>query len=424
MIKRALKIFFCLFSLVFVLGIKPGATLALSSDQKNVFDSGIYYFDTVASSNNGSCSGVPTGSTGSISPNAGKGMSATAQQKFQQILVAAGAKFNVDPNFIASFYYAENSRTNDSTNNANSATPPPVTGDGNWREPASPYGSGAPWSSNSFTASGPYQFINSTWDSYGIDGNGDGNVDVNDLTDASFGAAKLLAANGGTNGASQAVLKKAAFDYNHSDIYAQSVLNTYDYLSGSGGGQSTVSGSTGCTNSDAGGVNGYTNPFPGGWIPNRLDMGYDGTFKGQIVAPFSGTITFAANSFSNWGGYLELRADQQPNGLPTTTLYFAEGVAPLVQGGHVNAGQPIAAPAPSPYGNAYNTTPDGSGQIEWGLAADGSGVTDPYAEATLGAGKCPAATPQSRSMVLNFAQWAEQTLGVAAPLTTSDAGCA
>ena len=40
-----------------------------------------------------------------------------------------------------------------------------------------------------------------------------------------------------------------------------------------------------------------TNPFPGGWTPGRLDMGYDGTFKGQIVAPFSGTITYASTSF-------------------------------------------------------------------------------------------------------------------------------
>ena len=39
-------------------------------------------------------------------------------------------------------------------------------------------------------------------------------------------------------------------------------------------------------------VGGLTNPFPGGWQPSRLDMGYDGTFKNQIVAPFAGNITF------------------------------------------------------------------------------------------------------------------------------------
>jgi hypothetical protein len=189
-------------------------------------------------------------------------------------------------------------------------------------------------------------------------------------------------------------------------------------------GDSSNSSSGTSTTPTTGGGGSYQNPFPGGWTPNRLDMGYDGTFKGQIVAPFSGTITYASNSFSNWGGYMEIKADQQPNGLPTSTLYFAEGIKPIVTSGHVNAGTPIADPAPSPYGNAYGTDPGGNGEIEWGVAADGSSVTDPYAEAALAAAKCPAATSQSRSMVLNFAQWVQQNLHVAPPAETGDAGCA
>jgi hypothetical protein len=173
-----------------------------------------------------------------------------------------------------------------------------------------------------------------------------------------------------------------------------------------------------CSSSTA---TGFTNPFPGGWTPNRLDMGYDGTFKGQVVAPFSGTITYAAKSFSNWGGYIEIKADQQPQGLPTSTLYFAEGLSPLVTNGHVTAGTPIADPAPSPYGNAYGTTSDGSGQIEWGVAVDGSAgtPTDPLAESstTLSALKLKPA-----QMVLAFAQWAEQTLSLPPPSQTSNAG--
>ena len=162
-------------------------------------------------------------------------------------------------------------------------------------------------------------------------------------------------------------------------------------------------------------TNGFTNPFPGGWTPNRLDMGYDGTFKGQIVAPFSGTITFAANSFSNWGGYMEIKADQQPQGLPTSTLYFAEGLKPIVTSGKVTAGTPIADPAPSPYGNAYGTTSDGSGQIEWGVAADGSAgtPTNPLAETGIS---------NPAQMVLAFAQWAEQTFQLPPPSQTGNAG--
>jgi hypothetical protein len=135
-------------------------------------------------------------------------------------------------------------------------------------------------------------------------------------------------------------------------------------------------------------------------------MGYDGTFSGQIVAPFSGTITYASNSFSNWGGYMELKADSPISGQPTSTLYFAEGLSPIVQSGHVNAGQPIANPAV----NHFNGT---NGNIEWGIAKDGPGPTDPYAEG---------GAPDPKAMVLAFSQWAQQTLQVAPPSQTSNAG--
>jgi hypothetical protein len=219
-------------------------------------------------------------------------MSATAQQKFQQILVAAGSKYNVNPNFISSFYYAENSRTSDSTNNSDSATPPPVTGDGNWREPASPYGHGQSWPPpNSFTAQGPFQFINSTWKTIGVDGNGDGAADVNDLTDAAFAAAKYLAAGGGTLGATEAKLRQAAYSYNHSNTYVDSIINTYTYLTG--GGQSSVSGSVGCGISE--GVGNYQNPLRDikNLGPARIDEGVDYTGDGPIYAIGNGIVSFA-----------------------------------------------------------------------------------------------------------------------------------
>lgn len=156
-------------------------------------------------------------------------------------------------------------------------------------------------------------------------------------------------------------------------------------------------------------VDGLTNPFPGGWEPSRLDMGYDGTFQGQIVAPFAGTITYAANSFSNWGGYIEIKADQKPAALPYATLYFAEGASPIVSAGeHVNAGQPFA----NPMVNHFNGI---TGNIEWGVAVDGAvgTPTDPYAEAG-------ASNP--KQMVLDFTTWAEQVLHVAPPSSTDNAG--
>lgn len=150
-------------------------------------------------------------------------------------------------------------------------------------------------------------------------------------------------------------------------------------------------------------------PFPGGWSPGRLDMGYDGTFTGQIVAPFSGTITYASSDFSNWGGYVELKSDSgQIADLGTDTLYFAEGLVPLVKSGsHVSAGSPIARAAASRFNGIV-------GNIEWGPAQSGSSgaPTDPLAKAVS----------DPRQMVLTFSQWVQSALGLAPPATTDHAG--
>lgn len=61
-------------------------------------------------------------------------------------------------------------------------------------------------------AQGPMQFLPATWAAYGAGG------DVNDSHDAIFGAARLLAADGGTTD-----IEKAVFQYNHSDHYVAAV---------------------------------------------------------------------------------------------------------------------------------------------------------------------------------------------------------
>jgi hypothetical protein len=133
-------------------------------------------------------------------------------------------------------------------------------------------------------------------------------------------------------------------------------------------------------------------------------MGYDGTFTNHIYAPFSGTIDYASSSFSNWGGYVVLRADKPISGQPWTRLYFAEGITPDVgQGAHVNAGQAICSPAASVWNGI-------SGNIEWGPAQSQS--IDPLAKATA----------DPKGMVMSFLSWAEQNLGVAPPSDLGNAG--
>jgi murein DD-endopeptidase MepM/ murein hydrolase activator NlpD len=175
-------------------------------------------------------------------------------------------------------------------------------------------------------------------------------------------------------------------------------------------GASTASGASTATGTAAGGL---ANPFPHGWTPGRLDLGYDGTFTGSLVSPVSGVVTYAANSFSNWGGWVQVKADAPIPGLPSDTFYFAEGLAPTVKTGQrVTAGQQIAVPSAA--GGASQGV--GPGTIEWGLSQPGSvgSPTDPLASTSSN----PA------TLVIDFAHWVEKQLGLPAPSQTSHAGYA
>src|SRR6476469_6375777 len=92
---------------IFVLFGSSGVAKALSDgDVNSILNDTVWY--KLGSSASATCttdsSTVVIG--GNVSNRAGAGMTAAAQQKFLEILASAGAKFNVNPNFIASFYYA------------------------------------------------------------------------------------------------------------------------------------------------------------------------------------------------------------------------------------------------------------------------------------------------------------------------------
>ena len=72
-------------------------------------------------------------------------------------------------------------------------------------------------------AVGPMQFIPSTWHTWGVDGNGDGIADPNNISDAAFATARYLCASGGDMRTGQG-WSRAIFSYNHSDDYVRSVL--------------------------------------------------------------------------------------------------------------------------------------------------------------------------------------------------------
>jgi beta-N-acetylhexosaminidase len=203
---------------------------------------------------------------------------------------------------------------------------------------------------------------------------------------------------------------------------ANHIFPQYSNGSVDGSTVSTSGGSCSSSSSTTGATGGFTNPFPGGWIPNRLDMGYDGTFKGQIVAPCDGVVTYSG-PFNGWNGssgvIIKCNSDI---GFPVHSLYFTEGVGPItsLQGKQVTAGTPIANAVASPYGAYVGTS---VGAIEWGVSQDGpiGSQVNTYADQIGFSGKC-SPSAGSRAMVLKFYQWAQQTLKI--PGNATDESCA
>ncbi|WP_051939781.1 lytic transglycosylase domain-containing protein [Phaeacidiphilus oryzae] len=77
-------------------------------------------------------------------------------------------------------------------------------------------------------AEGPMQFIPSTWSTWGVDGNGDGKADPENVYDAALSAGDYLCA-GSRDLSRQTDMNRAILGYNYSSAYLSSVLSWYRY---------------------------------------------------------------------------------------------------------------------------------------------------------------------------------------------------
>ncbi|MDF3141056.1 MULTISPECIES: bifunctional lytic transglycosylase/C40 family peptidase [unclassified Streptomyces] len=96
---------------------------------------------------------------------------------------------------------------------------------------------GGKWddTSTSERAVGPFQFLPSTWEGTGRDGNSDGTKNPHNADDAALGAAVYLCGKG-RNLTDRSQLKAAILQYNHSQAYVTDVLSWIDRYSQLGDG--------------------------------------------------------------------------------------------------------------------------------------------------------------------------------------------
>jgi Transglycosylase SLT domain len=93
---------------------------------------------------------------------------------------------------------------------------------------------------NSAGAGGPMQFLASTWQSYGVDGDGDGRADRWDPADAIYSAANYLRASGAPQD-----YRRAIFAYNHASWYVSDVERWAERYRGTGSASTINAGSEG-----------------------------------------------------------------------------------------------------------------------------------------------------------------------------------
>ena len=155
----------------------------------------------------------------------------------QAAAAGAPAGCNLEPRLLAAIGQIESASLSGRTLDAKHRAVPPVYGpvlDG--RQYARiPDTDGGRWDGDRTwdRAVGPMQFIPSTWARHGVDGDGDGVADPQDIEDAAKSAAGYLCA-GGRDLSDPADLRAAILSYNHSQSYLAAVLALLPRMSAAG----------------------------------------------------------------------------------------------------------------------------------------------------------------------------------------------
>lgn len=159
----------------------PAVVSALPNNQKGVYNSGVYYFDTDATDSSSCSISGSSNTSGSLSTN--------IPAVWRNLILEAAPTYpNVDPRIVAAVLWVENR---------------------GWPEYKA-----SGWGVSSAGAKGPWQMIDSTWASIGTDGDGDGSKDPDNPKDAVHGAFKHNLESAGKPIATEGYIGDAEADFN------------------------------------------------------------------------------------------------------------------------------------------------------------------------------------------------------------------
>ncbi|WP_030059487.1 lytic transglycosylase domain-containing protein [Streptomyces novaecaesareae] len=179
-------------------------------------------------------------------------------------------------------------------------------------------------------AVGPMQFIPSTWAAWGVDANGDGKADPNNVFDAAEAAGRYLCA-GGRDLADPAQLDRAVLSYNNSGEYLRTVRN---WMAHYGSGTVTT-------------------------VPNRPGAPVPPTSLPSPYLPAGGSTTGSGSTGTGTGTTPVPTPD--PTAQPTTAP--SPTTAPTPSGSPSPTAQPTTTPTGTPSGTPSttpSTTPTGT----------------------------------------------------------------
>jgi hypothetical protein len=185
--------------------------------------------------------GAPgTPGTGPINPNA-MGIPATVLAAYQRAADRVNAQTpggHLRWQMLAGIGRVESEHAEGGDVDANGTTRHPILGPqldgtGGTEAVANAYGSRWDQAGHWARAVGPMQFLPSTWSRWGVDGNGDGVADPENVFDATLAAGDYLVADGRDLATAQG-LRAAILAYNHSEQYYETVLRWIDAYSAAG----------------------------------------------------------------------------------------------------------------------------------------------------------------------------------------------